>query len=36
MLPYMLHYLDDISPVVDESIAAHKYSYILSVCEIED
>ena len=35
MQPYH-HYLDDITPVIDESIAANKYPHILSVCEIED
>lgn len=29
-------YLDNITPVVDESIAANEYPHILSVCEVED
>lgn len=29
-------YLHNIAPVVDHSIAAHQYSHILSVSEVED
>ena len=29
-------YLNDVSSVVDDSIAANQYPHILSVCEVED